>query len=292
MFIGCSFFLYIEKRYASRPQPLLSFDAPSSSQQPSKPLIGAVVPQSPAFTSSEQYAADDTTTKPFSHLMQQKQQRPKPLINFSNSMTDPPVKDNMHNNDVDMDDDEPILLKKPNYYQHRSHEVKQPSSSTITDSSSSSSGNNNKSPVPTSPTPKNLMDRMKERHRMEARRSLQPSPFTDTARSPSVPNLLAITNEPVVTNIKAQRPLVQSHSFTVYNNSSNSQPLSPIMKRPVGNMVKSMSLMNDLDATLNQRPIQVPTLIHFSSLFQKNSNIVYKRYSLISFSEKTQDHYP
>lgn len=118
---------------------------------------------------------------------------------------------------------------------------------------------------------RNLMDRMKERHRQEVRRSLNGSPFLENQTaiavrknlsSPSMPLIYAsnaatttnndsnitshLSNNNIITSPAAtripQRPLVQSHSFTTYGKS----PPTPLVKRQPVHLVRSASTVNEL----------------------------------------------
>jgi hypothetical protein len=110
-------------------------------------------------------------------------------------------------------------------------------------------------------TSRNLMDRMKERHRLETRRSLQTSPFLDNTQasrgnlsSPSMPIIFSaatadqppphFNNNGGGGSNRPQRTLVQSHSFTTYV-----QPMNPSLagpKRQSGHLVRSTSVINDI----------------------------------------------
>lgn len=95
----------------------------------------------------------------------------------------------------------------------------------------------------TNPAGVTLLDRMKERHRQEVRRSLNNSPFLEnqnaTKSSPSMPLIFSAEDSPPMSNA---RPLVQSQSFTVNAQS----PITHVAKRPIGNIVRSSSTINDI----------------------------------------------
>lgn len=140
----------------------------------------------------------------------------------------------------------------------------------------------------------NLMDRMKERHRQEVRRSLNTSPFSENPTpspfngrknlsSPSMPIIFTsadnssaiLTTAPIHSSTSTRsspsppRTLVQSQSFTTYA-SSNKPPSPPLAmannKRQSRHIGRSVSLMNDMYGntisnegylTIGTMPIQV-----------------------------------
>ncbi|KAG2229546.1 hypothetical protein INT48_007318 [Thamnidium elegans] len=261
------------------PGPLLSFDLP----QPTTPssgngLVGVAI--SPASVASEQ------EQKTASRNMQQ--QRPRPLNNFSNN-NDPNMqrdKTILHSDNTDSyfsdTDNEPIIARS----------AMRQSIGGITTSAELLSMMNERKSITTPPTTisatthiktaplgstlatngntaTNLMDRMKERHRQEVRRSLNNSPFLDnqtspsrkSLSSPSMPLIFATTttnnnnsniDEPPMSNnsgILASssarpvgKPLVQSQSFTSHIKS----PVAPGTKRASGHLVRSASAANDI----------------------------------------------
>lgn len=155
--------------------------------------------------------------------------------------------------------------------------------------------------VPTVSSSKNLMDRMKERHRQEVRRSLNGSPFLENqtvnaARknlsSPSMPLIFSaansdpiqnnpngsnaggiITSSPITTRIHP-RPLVQSHSFTT----SVKSPSTPLSQRQLGgHLVRSASTINDI----------------YSGSFANASNPIQVSFIFISyFDDQVDTHTP
>lgn len=281
------------------PGPLLSFDSP----QPTTPssgngLVGVAI--SPASVASEQQQ------KTASRNMQQ--QRPKPLINFSNNNDPNMQRDKMipHSDDTDSyfsdTDNEPIIARSA---------MRQPIGGITTSAELLSMMNGRKSITPppttvsstthikTAPlasssslatngnTTTNLMDRMKERHRQEVRRSLNNSPFLDNQTSPSRKNLSSpsmplifaatTTDESPVSNNSgilaissaarpAGKPLVQSQSFTSHVKS----PVTPGKKRASGHLVRSASAANDIYGSTNvsygTTPIQVCLLFIFQNI--------------------------
>jgi hypothetical protein len=154
----------------------------------------------PAFSTSEQQHRSSAACN-INMQQQQQQQRPKPLIQFSNNDTTLMQRDIMNHDDAvdsyfsDAADNEPILsrstLRQP--ITRLSSPITIDTVNNVRKSSPPppvcSSLNNNIKLSPTippastiltattSPNSRNLMDRMKERHRQEVRRSLNGSQF-------------------------------------------------------------------------------------------------------------------
>lgn len=269
------------------PGPLLSFDPPTSTtQSSSNGLVGGAA-INPASVASEQQQ------KTASRNMQQ--QRPRPLINFSNNNDASMQRDMMVLRSDDTEsclsetDNEPIIARSA---------MRQPISRIATTPAeilnisvmngrksvtppptTTSSVNHIKSSPPASSlatnnnAATNLMDRMKERHRQEVRRSLNNSPFLDNQTSPrknlSSPSMPLIfsndeyspqKNNNVQVGVSTRppiNPLVQSQSFTSHVKSS----VIPVNKRASGHLVRSVSVANDIYGNTNvnygSMPIQV-----------------------------------
>lgn len=287
--------------------PLLSFDtSPPSTSSPSNTagLQATATTTNPAFISSERQR-----TSAAARNVNMQQHGPKPLINFSNS-TNPSNNNNMQRDNIlfnteDTDsyfsdaDNEPIIprtalrhslvanrlsttpaeLLNVSSMNGRKSITPPPVNSTLNNHIKSSSpppasslvgATANTDAIPNVSSSKNLMDRMKERHRQEVRRSLNGSPFLENqtaiaARknlsSPSMPLIFSntnadpiqnnhngsvaggiITSSPITTRM-TQRPLVQSHSFTT----SIKSPTTPLPKRQLsGHLVRSASTINDI----------------------------------------------
>ena len=273
--------------------------------------------------------------QPQSQLSQhpKQQQKPKPLINFQNksamqydsmATNDNNTRDSYFN---DAADNQPIItVARPSPITIDNHITQQqstqntpilegrksiilppspPTVNTLSDMKTSPlptstitvNTNTNNTAVPVTNGSRTLMERMKERHRQEVRRSLNGSPFLENqtvARknlsSPSMPTLYsaAALNDPssLIQNHNvaatgtgsimssspvqrtAARPLVQSHSLSYI------KPIANIKRQP-NHLVRSTSAMIDMHSTglLGSRPIQVwyiiakkdvQTLIFFS----------------------------
>lgn len=268
--------LHVVSQNKSSP-PLLSFDSPKASS-PSA-AIGLVGPAStsPALIPSEnqQYTA----------ARNMQQQRPRPLINFSNKNNSESnmQRDNTMLNSDDTDsylsdaDNEPIAprsaMRQP--INRMSTQAEMLNISVINGKKSitpplpptTSALNNIKPSPPASTLATNntsgvsLLDRMKERHRQEVRRSLNNSPFLEnqnaTKSSPSMPLIFSAEDSPP---LSSARPLVQSQSFT-----SNAQPpITAVTKRSLGNVIRSSSTVNDIyGSTGGTMPNQVWYLFIF-----------------------------
>lgn len=213
------------------------------------------------------------------------QQRPRPLISFSNNNNSESnmQRDNTMLNSDDTDsylsdaDNDPIIprsaMRQPINRLSTQAEILNISvingRKAITPPPTTSALNNIKSSPPAStvatnnPAGVSLLDRMKERHRQEVRRSLNNSPFLDNQTaaksSPSIPIIFSAEDSPPMSNT---RPLVQSQSFT-----SNSQPpITPVTKRPPGNLIRSTSTVNDIyGSTSGAIPNQVWCLFIFKN---------------------------
>ncbi|GAA5797683.1 hypothetical protein HPULCUR_003075 [Helicostylum pulchrum] len=286
------------------PGPLLSFDSPQATTSSSgNGLVGVAI--NPASVASEQQQ------KTASRNMQQ--QKPKPLINFSNNNNPNMQRDKMipHSGDTDSyfsnTDNEPIITRSA----MRQHIGGTTSSAELL---SMMNGRKSITPPPTTVsstthiktaplassslattttngnTATNLMDRMKERHRQEVRRSLNNSPFLDNQTSPSRKNLsspsmplifAATTDESPMSNNSgilatsssperpAGKPLVQSQSFTSHVKS----PAAPGIKRNSGHLVRSASAADDIygstSVSYGTMPAQSQSEIN---LLQKTAN--------------------
>lgn len=307
--------------------PLLSFDSPPiSTSSPSNTAGGITVAATtnPAFTSSERQRSSAAARN-----VNMQQHGPKPLINFANN-TSPSNNNNMQRDNIlsnteDTDsyfsdaDNEPIIprtalrhslvanrlsttqaeLLNANPMNGRKSITPPPGNSTLNNHIKSSSPPASSSlvgatttadAVPNVSSSKNLMDRMKERHRQEVRRSLNGSPFLENqtvnaARknlsSPSMPLIFSaanadsvqnnhngsvagaiITSSPITSRMPP-RPLVQSHSFTT----SVKSPTTPLSQRQLsGHLVRSASTLNDIyggSFANGSNPIQVSYYIYF-----------------------------
>lgn len=119
-------------------------------------------------------------------------------------------------------------------------------------------------------TSKSLMDRMKERHRLEVRRSLNTSPFSGNAQASrsnlSSPSMPIIFSSPTADHQSShfnnngsggihqpQRSLVQSHSFSTYVKPPDSPSASP--KHQSGHLTRSKSIANDIYGKSSIKPI-------------------------------------
>jgi hypothetical protein len=258
-------------------------------------------------------------------------QKPKPLIPFSEA--NKLVQDNqkpMHRdsmlspNDVDSEysdtDNKPIVSKSALHSQNANNRLSKPVE-ILTDTGRKSTAPPSLSPSPPTPInkplaspasnpiatttaaniiPRNLMDRMKERHRLESRRSLQTSPFLDNTQassgnlsSPSMPIIFSAAtadqqpphynNNGSGGSSRPQRPLVQSHSFTTYVKPMNPSLTGP--KRQSGHLVRSTSVVNDMyrNASINPtastsniiagfQPIQV-YLLNYPTYFMNTDEL-------------------
>jgi hypothetical protein len=102
---------------------------------------------------------------------------------------------------------------------------------------------------------RNLMDRMKERHRQEARMSLQAIPFNDSPMQQARSHPLSSPSMPIIYNPmnEIQQPpkpantLIQSPSFT---------PYSPPPQQT--HMVRSASFATDIYGVNNYPPMAMP----------------------------------
>lgn len=193
---------------------------------------------------------------------QQQQQKPKPLLSFSTSNLNLKTAADNDNNDEDV---RPILSNRIS-----SPQTTQTQTSASPPACNIATNNNNIN------TSRNLMERMKERHRLEARRSLQPSPFLDNTQarthnlsSPSMPIIFSATTaaSPTATTTAAvlpidnrprQRSVVQSHSFTTYVKPTTPPTITASNQRSQqrGNLVRSASDINDIYNNAS-KPIQV-----------------------------------
>ncbi|GAN11362.1 hypothetical protein MAM1_0561c10921 [Mucor ambiguus] len=236
----------------------------------------ATAAKSPASMTSQQRLPASAVTVPaldnnrpsLTHMQKQKQQhqpKPQPLLSFSESNLNLKNIKDIKNNITDQDDLKAILVSKPAsstplLVQQQTH------TQTAASTPAYNIATNNN-------TSRNLMDRMKERHRLEARRSLQPSPFMDNTQvrtnnlsSPSMPILFSATataNSPITATAPKDirslpKPLVQSHSFTAYSKPTT-PPITtvvtvqrPQLQRP---LVRSVSDLNDM-YIMASRPIQ------------------------------------
>ncbi|CEP12920.1 hypothetical protein [Parasitella parasitica] len=281
---------------AVRPSPLLIFDLPPQ-QKPLSPLSSSTSPvaaeapapvpaaaqvvatsKNPAFTTSEQHssasafsipALDSNRVSPPTMQKQQHFLRQKPLLNFSNSNMsiqnaadmDSETDTEEEEDDEDDDDFSPTSPHKP--MSSFLAPAPQTQVQTQTPPAYNIATNTNIN------TSKNLMDRMKERHRLEARRSLQPSPFLDITQartgnlsSPSMPIIFSsaaaapaiTTTAALIDNRSPPRTIVQSHSFTTYG-----KPTTPSLlgspQRHSTYLVRSASDMNDLYKNAS-KPVQ------------------------------------
>ncbi|KAK4509664.1 uncharacterized protein ATC70_006966 [Mucor velutinosus] len=273
----------------ARPSPLLMFDSPSSSvpqQQQSSSLSSSQMPvyhaataaaKNPAFMTSHQHSSAPTISIPavdnnkasrksMQKQLPQHQPKPNPLLSFSDSNLNLNSSKNVGSDIADQDDLKAILVSKPASPPTLVQQQIQTQTQTAASPPAYNIATNNN-------TSKNLMDRMKERHRLEARQSLQPSPFMDNTQartnnlsSPSMPIIYSATttaNSPITAitpkDIRpSPKPLVQSHSFTTYAKPTSTHIAIAVNKqRPKQQppLVRSVSDMNDM-YTVASKPIQ------------------------------------
>ncbi|KAF1806368.1 hypothetical protein FB192DRAFT_1431773 [Mucor lusitanicus] len=234
----------------------------------------ATVAKNPAFMTSQQHSSASTISIPAldnnrvsrTSMQKQQQPKPKPLLSFSDSNLNMKSTKDVNSDSADRDDLKAILASKPASPPPPPLVQQQTQTQTAASPPAYNIATNNN-------TSRNLMDRMKERHRLEARRSLQPSPFMDNTQartnnlsSPSMPIIFSATsssNSPITATAPkdirpSPKPLVQSHSFTTY-----AKPTTPPMATVVTKqrpqlqqpLVRSVSDLNDM-YTMASRPIQ------------------------------------
>ncbi|KAL7327460.1 hypothetical protein PS15p_205884 [Mucor circinelloides] len=276
----------------TRPSPLLIFDSSPSyvSQQQESPspeipmnhasttAATATAAKNPAFMTSQQQLSASTISMPAldnnktsrtsmqkqqQQQQQQHQQKPKPLLSFSDSNLNLKSLKGVDNDITNQDDFKALVGKSASPPSPMVQQQTQTQTAAPPPAYNVATNNN---------ASRNLMDRMKERHRLEARRSLQPSPFMDNTQahtnnlsSPSMPIIFsaASVNSPTAATaaLKDTRPspksLVQSHSFTTYAKPATTPSVTAVAKqRPQQQpLVRSVSDLNDI-YTIASRPIQ------------------------------------
>lgn len=231
--------------------------------------------KNPAFMTSQQQLSASTISIPaldnnktsrtsMQKQQQQQQQKPKPLLSFSDSNLNLKSLKGVDNDITNQDDFKALVSKSASPPPPMVQQQTQTQTAASPPAYNVATNNN---------TSRNLMDRMKERHRLEARRSLQPSPFMDNTQaqtnnlsSPSMPIIFsaASVNSPTAATaaLKDNRPspksLVQSHSFTTYAKPATTPSVTVVAKqRPQQQpLVRSVSDLNDI-YTIASRPIQV-----------------------------------
>ncbi|KAI8642881.1 hypothetical protein BD408DRAFT_415784 [Parasitella parasitica] len=272
----------------------VSAPVPAAEAEAAAAAAAAAATRNPAFMTSQQHssasafsipALDNNRASPPA-MQKQHYHRQKPLLSFSNSNTnfqnavdmdsetdsDEDDEDDDEDDEDEEDDLSPTSINKPmsSFLAPASQAQVQTQTQTQAAPAYNIATNTNMN------TSKNLMDRMKERHRLEARRSLQPSPFLDITQtrtsnlsSPSMPlifsaasaaaNAPTITTTPPFDNRSPPRTIVQSHSFTTYG-----KPTIPSLlgspQRHSTYLVRSASDMNDLYKNAS-KPVQTQSEI-------------------------------